>query len=99
MPTLNQQVLDKRAELKQLNEAIAKRKVYLREQEKLINDTVEAGNTELMTLVHDIALAKKELREIKTDIRTRSQDKVLLLQSIETLQVQVSPMIPVAVVI
>lgn len=76
----------KRQELKALDEAIADRKRYFREQETLITDLVESGNTQLMGLHHDILLAKQELRSIKTDIRTAAQDKVLLNEDLDTMR-------------
>lgn len=87
--SLAQQLENKRAELKELNEAIDKRKAYYREQEELINDLIEQGNTKLMELTHDVLVAKKELRELKTDIRTGSQDKVILMRDLRQLRVQV----------
>lgn len=68
----------KRQELKALDEAIAERKQYHSEQKKLVNDMVEAGNTQLMGLTHDIAVAKQELRDLKTDVRAMKRDKVIL---------------------
>lgn len=76
----------KRQELKALDEAIAERKKYYREQEALIADMVEAGNTMIMGLNHDILMAKQLLRDIKTDIRTAAQDKVLLAEDLETMR-------------
>jgi chromosome segregation ATPase len=76
----------KRQELKALDEAIADRKRYLREQEALITEIVEAGNTQLMSLTHDIVVAKSELRSIKTDIRTAAQDKVLLNEDLDQIR-------------
>jgi hypothetical protein len=76
----------KRQELKVLDEAIAERKRYFREQETLIVDLIESGNTQLMGLHHDILMAKQELRSIKTDIRTAAQDKVLLNEDLETMR-------------
>lgn len=97
MPVLRSKidsVVAKRAELKVLNKAIAKRKKYYREQEKLIIDLVETGNTQLMGLNHDIMFAKKELRDIKTDIRTFAHDKVLLVEDIRVLQVEMNVLAP-----
>lgn len=79
-----------RQELKELNELIADRKRYYRAQEVLIAEMVEAGNTELMGLTHDIILAKSELRGIKTDIRTAAQDKVLLNEDLEQIRNEIS---------
>lgn len=76
----------KRQELKVLDEAIAERKRYFREQETLITDLIESGNTQLMGLHHDILMAKQELRSVKTDIRTAAQDKVLLNEDLETMR-------------
>ena len=76
----------KRQELKALDEAIVERKRYYREQEALIKDLTESGNTQLMGLHHDIMLAKQELRSIKTDIRTAAQDKVLLNEDLEIMR-------------
>lgn len=76
----------KRQELKVLDEAIAERKRYYREQEALIGELVETGNTQLMGLTHDILAAKQQLRDIKTDIRTAAQDKVLLNEDLEQIR-------------
>lgn len=76
----------KRQELKVLDAAIAERKLYYRQQEALIKELVESGNTALMSLHHDILLAKQQLREVKTDIRTAAQDKVLLNEDLETMR-------------
>jgi hypothetical protein len=76
----------KRLELKALNEVIAERQRYLREQEDLIKDLVESGNIQLMALNHDILMAKQMLRTIKTDIRTAAHDKVLLNEDLDTMR-------------
>lgn len=76
----------KRQELKALDEAITDRKRYFREQEVLITDLIESGNTQLMGLHHDILMAKQTLRDIKTDIRTAAQDKVLLNEDLEIMR-------------
>lgn len=76
----------KRQELKALDDAILERKRYYREQEALIADLIESGNTQLMGLHHDILLAKQELRGLKTDIRTFSYDKVLLNEDLQMLR-------------
>lgn len=83
----------KRLELKALNEAIAERQRYHRQQEALINDLMESGNTQLMGLHHDILMAKQELRHIKTDIRTSAQDKVLLNEDLEIMRVEATMMV------
>lgn len=76
----------KRKELKALNAAITERTQYHNDQEKLITEMVEAGNTQLMGLIHDTVVAKQELRDLKTDIRTAAQDKVLLNEDLEGLR-------------
>lgn len=76
----------KRQELKALDEAIADRKRYYRDQEALIRDLTESGNTQLMGLHHDILMAKQELRSLKTDIRTFTYDKVLLNEDLENMR-------------
>lgn len=77
---------NKLLELKGLNDLIADRKRYHKEQEALITDLVESGNTQLMGLNHDILVAKQELRGIKTDIRTAAQDKVLLNEDLDQIR-------------
>jgi chromosome segregation ATPase len=79
----------KRQELKALDDAITERKRYYREQESLIAELVESGNTQLMGLTHDIMLAKQELRSIKTDIRTAAQDKVLLNEDLDQIRTEI----------
>lgn len=86
MQVLQKSSEGKRQELKALDEAIAERKRYHRDQEALIVDLVESGNTQLMGLNHDILLAQQQLRNIKTDIRTAAQDKVLLNEDLETMR-------------
>lgn len=65
----------KQDKLKALDEQIAERSKYLKNQEQVINETVESGNTRLMELNHDIALAQQELRDLKVDIRNARRDK------------------------
>lgn len=86
MQVLAKSKQDKLLELKAINDLILERKRYHRQQEVLIADLVESGNTQLMGLHHDILLAKQELRGIKTDIRTAAQDKVLLNEDLETMR-------------
>lgn len=78
----------KQEELVDLDKAIAERKRYYREQEALIKEMVETGNSQLMGLTHDIMVARRELRDIKTDIRTAAQDKVLLNVDLANMQQQ-----------
>jgi chromosome segregation ATPase len=77
---------EKQAELKTLDNAIAERKIYHRQQEALINEACESGNSELMSLDHDIVVAKQALRDLKTDIRTAALDKVLLNNDLDHLR-------------
>jgi hypothetical protein len=77
---------EKRQELRVLDEAIAERKKYYREQEHLITETIERGNSKIMELVHDTTVAKKELRDLKTDIRTSAQDKKLLNEDLDNIR-------------
>lgn len=79
----------KRQELKALDEALAERKRYYLEQEALITELVESGNTQLMGLTHDILVARQQLRDLKTDIRTAAQDKVLLCEDLDSIREQV----------
>lgn len=44
---------------------------------------------QLMGLTHDIAVAKQELRSLKTDIRTAAQDKVLLNQDLDQIRSEI----------
>lgn len=85
---------DARAELKQLNAQIEERKKYYKEQEKAIDDMVEAGNSELMSLNHEVEVAKKQLRDIKTDIRTSAQDKKLLNEDLEAMRNEANSLAP-----
>jgi chromosome segregation ATPase len=82
-------VAERQDKLKALDAAIAERTKYLRDQEKLINDLVEAGNTQLMGLAHDIAVAKQLLLGLKTDIRTMARDKVLLNEDLEQIRQEI----------
>lgn len=84
----------KRQELKLLDELIAERRQYYRQQEALITDLVESGNCQLMGLHHDIALANQVLRELRTDIRTGRQDKVLMEEDLQTLQIEIGILVP-----
>lgn len=78
-------IVTQRGVLRALNVEIRERQCYKREQEKIIEEVIETGNTRLMALHHDIELAKKQLRDLKTDIRTAAQDKVMLQEDIKTL--------------
>lgn len=79
-------IAEKRDELKALNAEIAERYRYYTHQEAQIKELVESGNTQLMGLHHDIIMATQRLREIKTDIRTAAQDKVLLNEDLEQIR-------------
>lgn len=89
MPQQPKSSEEKRQELKLLDGLIADRKKYHRKQEALITDMVESGNTQLMGLNHDILLAKQELRDIKTDIRTAAQDKVILNKALGSMRTEI----------
>lgn len=78
----------KLAELQELDRQIAARKKYYGEQEKLINDLVEAGNMQLMNLNHDILLAKQELKDIKTDTRNAKRDRGQALSDLEEMRTE-----------
>lgn len=78
----------KRQELVALNAEIAERTQYKKDQEKQINELVETGNTQLMALSHDIEVAKKELRDLKTDLRKNKQDKVLLNEDLTRMRTE-----------
>lgn len=83
---LDADIAAKRRQLKELNDAIAERTTYHKQQEKLIAEMVEAGNTELMGLTHDIKVAKHALRECKTDVRTAAEDKVRLNEDLDNIR-------------
>lgn len=76
--------------LRALEATIAERQKYYRDQEKLINELVESGNTQLMGLIHEIAVAKQQLRDLKTDVRTAAQDKVRLNEDLVQIQSEIS---------
>jgi aminopeptidase N len=61
---------------------------YYRQQEALIKDMVESGNTQLMALHYEITEAKKVLGDLKIEIRTARQDKRLIEADLQSLQVQ-----------
>lgn len=61
---------------------------YYRQQEALIKDMVESGNTQLMALHYEITEAKKILGDLKIEIRTARQDKRLIEADLQSLQVQ-----------
>lgn len=73
-------------QLSSLNSQIAERAKYLRDQERIITDTVESGNTQLMGLNHDIAVATQQLKDLKVDVRNARQDKRLLEEDLEILR-------------
>lgn len=79
----------KQAELRALNAEIAQRRRYYTQQETQIRELTESGNMQLMGLHHDILVATQKLREIKTDIRTAAQDKVLLNEDLEQLRTEI----------
>lgn len=72
--------------LRAINAEIEERRRYFNAQETQIKELVESGNTQLMGLHHDIMVARQQLREIKTDIRTAAQDKVRLNQDLEQIR-------------
>jgi hypothetical protein len=90
---VQQKSSEKQAELAALNHTIAVRKKYHREQEALIAEMTERGNSTLMELHHDIAVARQQLRDLKTDIRTAAQDKVLLNEDLETMRLEAGGMV------
>lgn len=81
---------DAREKLRELNAEIVQRHHYFTQQETQIKEMVESGNTQLMGLHHDIMVAKQILRDIKTDIRTAAQDKVLLNEDLEQMRTEIS---------
>lgn len=91
--SLTQQLSSQKTKLRNLNITIADRADYYRAQEALITDVINKGNDELLMLTHEIAIARKVLRELKTDIRTAAQDKVLLQEDMRMLQVQVTTLV------
>jgi chromosome segregation ATPase len=72
---LDDRLKAKRAELKVLDEVIAGRKQWQKDQEKLIDECMERGNTQLMGLNHDITIARAELKTLKNDIGRARKDK------------------------
>lgn len=72
--------------LKALNVTIRERQQYHNEQEQIINDLIESGNTRLMELNHDIQLAKKERNDLKADHRSLMQEKIQLKRDIELMK-------------
>jgi chromosome segregation ATPase len=89
MPAAKSKRVTLQSELRELNADIAERKKYYREQEALIKEAVDRGNTTLMSLHHDILAAKQELRSIKTDIRTAAQDKVMLNEDLDAIRSEI----------
>lgn len=73
-------------QLDSLDKQIVERKKYLREQEDLIKDVVETGNTRLMGLHYEITAAEQCLKDLKTDIRLARQDKQLLDEDLAVLR-------------
>lgn len=63
---------------------------YYRQQEALIKDMVESGNTQLMALHYEITEAKKVLSDLKIEIRTARQDKRLIDEDLALAQQQMS---------
>lgn len=86
--TLDKAVKAKKQEVTKLNAEIEERRKYRTGQERQINELVESGNTQLMALSHDIEVAKKELRDLKTDLRKNKQDKVLLNEDLERMRIE-----------
>jgi len=64
--------------LRSLNQLIAQRQRYYKQQEALIADMIEAGNTQLRGIDYEITEAQQVLRDLKTSTRTIRQDKKLL---------------------
>lgn len=72
----------------ELEKEILDRATYYRQQEALIKDLVESGNTELMGLHHEIMEAKRILSDLKIEIRTARQDKRLIEEDLAAAQLQ-----------
>jgi chromosome segregation ATPase len=82
----------KEQQLAELDRQIAERKKYYRDQEALINDLVESGNTRLMGLTYEITAGEQELKNLKTDIRLAKQDKQLLDEDLQAMRAEASDM-------
>jgi chromosome segregation ATPase len=80
----------KEQQLADLDRQIAERKKYLHEQEALIKDVVESGNTRLMGLSYEITAAEQRLKDLKTDTRLARQDKQLLDEDLQAMRSQAS---------
>lgn len=80
----------KRQQVRVLDALITERAHYQREQELVITAMVEAGNTELMGLNHEILVARQVLKDLKTEIRTSRQDKRLMEEDLDQLRVQIT---------
>lgn len=80
----------KQDQLKALNVEIVEREKYKRGQESQITEMIETGNSQLMELVHDIAVAKQELREVKTDVRLAIREKMELHMALSDIREEIS---------
>lgn len=72
-------------DLGHLNATINERARYHRDQERIIADTIESGNNELLGLSYEIKVATAQLRDIKIDIRSALQDKKLILEEVSSM--------------
>jgi chromosome segregation ATPase len=86
---LDARLAAKRAELRALDDAIAERKAWHRDQELLIAETVEHGNMELTALNYEVTAARQMLKDLKTAIRTYRQDKTMLEGDLQAIQVKI----------
>lgn len=82
---LDKQLKDKQASLRKLNESVAERHAYLREQEKLVDDAIAGLNVRLQEFNSELEHASKEKEQLLKDIQQLRSDKDVLSEGVARL--------------
>lgn len=69
-----------------INSEIADRAKYLREQEAIITGIINDGNNYLLNLNYDIAIAKKELKDMKAKLYDLARERYEAEQDLKNLR-------------
>lgn len=86
MPQQPVRVIVTEVTLSSLNEEIAERSNYLREQETIITGIINDGNNHLLALNYEIALARKELKETKVKLYDLARERYEAEQDLKQLR-------------
>ena len=75
-----------RQETRTIEDAIVERRQYLAKIEAEIAETVEAGNMQLRGIDHEATVYGQEVKNLKIEIRTLKQDKLITDKDIQSLR-------------